>query len=123
MTKTFDLFESAGYVVGQLDRLRAEPGATELRVRAADLPDSVVTFALQHDEAATYRFIVTAVPNIEARRPQKLETRGGLKRSRKARVDRDAVVAALDAELSYVRETIHASYAELTRAHETIHTA
>ena len=51
MTKTFDLFESAGYVVGQLDRLRAEPGVIELRVRAADLPDSVVTFALQHHDS------------------------------------------------------------------------
>ena len=48
MTKTFDPSEPAGYVVGQLDCLRAEPGAIELRPRAADLSDSVVTFALQH---------------------------------------------------------------------------
>jgi GT2 family glycosyltransferase/2-polyprenyl-3-methyl-5-hydroxy-6-metoxy-1,4-benzoquinol methylase len=61
-----ELFESTGYVIAEIGRIKAEPASTEFRTDLAAFPPEVVEFVLRHDEATTYQFIVKAYPATEA---------------------------------------------------------
>lgn len=111
------LFEAAGYVISQLDRLHADPSATEFLTRTADLPPEVVRFALQQEEATTYQFIVTAVPATEDARLQELSgARAELDRLQPELTRLQADVSALQAE----RAEAATLNARLVAAHQAI---
>jgi hypothetical protein len=48
-----ELFESAGYVFADLDRLKVHPRDTELRIDPAVFPPEVAAFAMRQDDATT----------------------------------------------------------------------
>jgi 2-polyprenyl-3-methyl-5-hydroxy-6-metoxy-1,4-benzoquinol methylase/uncharacterized protein YbaR (Trm112 family) len=110
----YELFESAGYVVSELDRLKADLGATELSVDPGAFPPEVVRFALQQDEATTYQFVVKAYPATEV---------GTLHALRQQLADAGRQAgggAAKDAELATAREVRDRLLADVQNAREVI---
>jgi 2-polyprenyl-3-methyl-5-hydroxy-6-metoxy-1,4-benzoquinol methylase len=119
----YDLFEASGYVVSELHRLREGLARTELQIALALFPPEVVAFAMQHDEATTYQFIVKAYPTTEGGTIERLKQEA--ERSEQValalRGERDALAVELErmrGELETRRGELETRQVELSRLRE-----
>jgi 2-polyprenyl-3-methyl-5-hydroxy-6-metoxy-1,4-benzoquinol methylase len=108
-----ELFEAAGYLISELQRLHQGLEQTELQVDPARFPAEVVAFAMQNDEATTYQFVVKAYPTTEGgtidRLRQEVEKAEGAARASRAELE------ALAVELERAREQLDAARVERSR--------
>jgi 2-polyprenyl-3-methyl-5-hydroxy-6-metoxy-1,4-benzoquinol methylase len=113
-----ELFEAAGYLISELQRLHVGLGQTELQIDPARFPAEVVAFAMQNDEATTYQFVVKAYPTTQSGTIARLEQE--VEKAESAAGALRAELEALAAELQRARAQLDAARVErsqLERAH------
>jgi GT2 family glycosyltransferase/2-polyprenyl-3-methyl-5-hydroxy-6-metoxy-1,4-benzoquinol methylase len=79
-----EMFDKAGFVIGEIRRVKLGPFDTEIVVDRGKVPQEIVDYVLQDTEATTYQFVLRAVPKDQspgAYRFEKLEGELGLARN------------------------------------------